>query len=133
MSRRITREKAFQSLYELDITKDDAKKVIEYVKSQEDKLEMEYLRTVVLGVLDKVEEVDSHIQKYSKKWKVDRMAKVDKAILRLGVYEILYCEDIPHSVSINEAVELGKNFGGDTSPAFINGILDSVAKEQKRD
>ncbi|WP_350344667.1 transcription antitermination factor NusB [Proteinivorax tanatarense] len=130
MSRRLTREKAFQTLYQLDITKDNAERVLDNLATDDTKLDMDYLEKVVLGVLQNKEKIDSYIQKYSKKWQVTRMAKVDKAILRLGVYEILLFDDVPASVSINEAVELGKHFGGDTSPAFINGILDSIRKEE---
>ncbi len=81
---------------------------------------------LVEGVLDFGSEIDSILIRFSKNWKMSRMSCVDRNIMRIAVYEILYCEDIPPKVSINEAIDIGKKFGAEDSGAFINGILDSV-------
>jgi len=71
-------------------------------------------------------QIDSMIAKFSSNWKLGRMSRVDRNALRIAVYEMLFCDDIPFKVSINEAIDLGKTFGSEESGAFINGILDSI-------
>jgi transcription antitermination protein NusB len=78
------------------------------------------------GVLENKERIDDLIERYSSNWKIRRMACVDRNVLRLAVYELLWCEDIPAKVTINEAIDIGKKFGTSESGAFINGILDSI-------
>ncbi|NIS62710.1 MAG: transcription antitermination factor NusB, partial [Proteobacteria bacterium] len=75
---------------------------------------------------------DRVIEHYSSNWKVDRMAHVDRTILRIATYELLYCNDIPPRVAINEAIDIGKKYGSEDSGAFINGILDKVRSEERR-
>lgn len=79
------------------------------------------------------DELDEMIASYSTNWKVNRMAAVDKNILRLAIYELIHCSDIPIKVTLNEAVEIAKRFGTAESGAFVNGILDNVAKEKVGD
>ncbi|MEJ2167236.1 MAG: transcription antitermination factor NusB [Desulfobacterales bacterium] len=81
---------------------------------------------LVNGVLQTRSELDSIIENFSDHWKIGRMACVDRNIIRIAVYELMYCRDIPSKVSINEAVDIGKRFGTEESGAFINGILDSI-------
>ena len=81
---------------------------------------------LVNGVLDARREIDTLIEQHSKNWKIHRMSCVDRNVMRIAVYELLYCEDIPPKVSINEAVDVGKKFGTEESGAFINGIMDSI-------
>ena len=78
------------------------------------------------GTMAHLEEIDNIIGSYAKGWTVERMSKVDKAILRLAVYEIKYAPDVPDGVAVNEAVELAKVYSSDEAPAFINGILGKV-------
>lgn len=85
-----------------------------------------FFKRLVLGVLKNKDDIDTLIEQYSNNWKVRRMACVDRNVLRLAVWELLYCEDIPSKVSINEAIDIGKKFGSTESGAFINGILDSI-------
>jgi len=89
----------------------------------------------VEGVLQHKDEIDQFIERFSNNWKISRMSRVDRNIMRIAVFEILYCDDIPFKVSINEAVDLGKRYGTEESGAFINGILDSIhtfsTKKQK--
>ena len=82
------------------------------------------------GTIENREEIDKTIAEFSIDWSIDRIAKVDLSILRLATYEILYCDDIPAGASINEAVELGKKFGGEKSAKFINGVLGAIAKSK---
>jgi len=81
---------------------------------------------LVQGVCENQDELDALIVSASKNWRLERMARLDKCILRLAAFEVLYMEDIPPKVSIDEAVEIGKKFGGDDSASFINGILDNI-------
>jgi N utilization substance protein B len=72
------------------------------------------------------DEIDAWIERFSQNWKIRRMSRVDRNVLRVAVYELLYCHDIPPKVSINEAIDIAKRYGTEDSGAFINGILDSV-------
>jgi len=81
---------------------------------------------LVSGVLENRAEIDALIERFSKNWKINRMSCVDRNVMRIAVYELLYCRDIPPKVSINEAVDVGKKFGTEESGAFINGIMDSI-------
>ena len=85
-----------------------------------------YIQEVTAGVFDKTNELDEKIKMYLKGWTMERISKADLAILRLAIFEILYREDIPYKVSINEAVELAKKYGEDSSPSFINGVLAAL-------
>lgn len=131
MSRKLARELAFQGLYQLDITKEPAKQVIKNILEENELKDIDYFTTIITGVEDKKSSIDEAIQKYTKKWKVERLSKVDKAILRLATYEMQYKEDVPNIVAINEAVELAKNFSNAESPKFINGVLDELRKEME--
>jgi len=91
--------------------------------------EMPFIRSRLTGITDELTKIDEKIAKYSEHWKMNRMPKVDRNILRLGAYELEFCVDVPVSVVINEAIELGKKFGDVNTPKFINGILDKIAKE----
>jgi len=88
--------------------------------------EQDFSRRIILGTLDNLQSIDQVISMVSKDWNINRMANVDKNIMRLALYEVFYCNDIPNNVSVNEAVELGKIFGGEESGRFINGILGRV-------
>jgi N utilization substance protein B len=89
--------------------------------------EQAYLTKRLYSIVEKVEEIDKILSEAASGWKLSRMGKVDLTILRLAVFEMRYDEDIPVKVAINEAVELAKIFGGDESPAFINGVLAKLA------
>jgi len=86
-------------------------------------------RGLVRGVSSHIKEIDKTIESVSAHWRGERMAVVDRNILRLGVFELFHCDDIPMTVTINEMVELAKQFGSDTSSAFINGILDKISTQ----
>jgi len=92
----------------------------------------EFLRRLVLGVLKHCEELDRLIERYSENWRLDRIDVIDRNILRMALFELLYCEDIPPKVTINEAIDLGKRYGSEDSGSFINGILDRIQNEVVR-
>ena len=88
---------------------------------------------LVNGILDAKVEIDALIERFSKNWKIRRMSCVDRNVMRIAVYELLHCQDIPPKVSINEAVDIGKKFGTEESGAFINGILDSIREALEKE
>jgi N utilization substance protein B len=85
-----------------------------------------FFQDLVRGVIHAKSEIDTMIERYSNNWKLSRMSCVDRNVMRIAVFELLFCKDIPSKVSINEAIDVGKRFGTDESGAFINGILDSI-------
>jgi len=91
-----------------------------------------FLDLIVQGVLTHCQEIDRLIEQYSEHWRLGRMAPIDRTILRIAIFELLYCEEIPPKVTLNEAVDLGKQFGSDESGSFINGILDRILNEVVR-
>ena len=111
----------FQSPEEDDTAEDGSLQVVHKVAAGEK--DREYLSTRTADVVDKIEEIDAKIDEVAAGWKTKRMGKVELTILRLAVYEMLYDDTIPEKVSVNEAVELAKKFGGNESPAFVNGVL----------
>lgn len=128
------REFAIQVLYQIEMQAAEPKAVFDLFWRSEEV--QEDIRSFSTGLVDGVyrnrSEIDQLIEKHSHHWRLPRMAVVDRNILRLGVYELLYLHDIPTSVILNEAVELAKKFGTEDSGAFINGILDRVAKETRK-
>jgi len=92
----------------------------------------EYLERAVWGVLDRVEELDRVIENFLRDWDISRINRVDLALMRLSIYEMLCESDVPLGVAVNEAVELAKEYGTDDSPAFVNGLLGSVSREIKQ-
>lgn len=142
--RRRAREAALQLLYEIDLCQKDSSDLSPesiredlqiQVNEDEEPLEpdmSQFCRDLVTGVARNVGEIDRLIESHSTHWKISRMALVDRNILRMAVFELLYCDDIPASVSINEAIEIGKRFGTEESGSFINGVLDHIAKDLKK-
>jgi N utilization substance protein B len=133
MLRRKGREIALQVLYQIEVTKINPTLALEtykkYLNIEEEKA-FAFGEELVKGVLTHKNLIDSYIQKYSPDWPIERMNLTDKNILRLAIYEFFYRPEIPPIVSINEAVELAKIYGTDDSPAFVNGILDSIYKNE---
>jgi len=129
-----SREFALQALYQLNITKQDVDAVL--AQFQEHFLPGgeadEFLRRLVLGVLEHRGELDRLIERYSENWRLDRIDVIDRNILRMALFELLYCQDIPPKVTINEAIDLGKRYGSEESGSFINGILDRIQNEVVR-
>ncbi len=128
------REVALCILYQKDISGLPSKQLFEtylenYPQSQE---VIDFAGKLIEGVTGNLTQLDSIIKKYAKNWEIERMAMIDRNILRLGIYELLFLEDIPTKVSINEAIELAKKFGDVESARFVNGILDKVYKLESK-
>ena len=126
--RRRSRELAIKVLFHLDFIKDDPVTAFDLICNNFGAAEdiKPFSKDLVLGVCVHIKELDSLVAKASENWRLERIARVDRSVLRLAIYELLYRDDIPPKVSINEAVDLGKKFGSDESGAFINGILDKI-------
>ncbi|MBW2737257.1 MAG: transcription antitermination factor NusB [Deltaproteobacteria bacterium] len=127
-NRRKARELAMQALFYMDMSQNDSKEAIKlfcenFVTSERN---LPFFLELINGVIKAMPEIDSAIERFSSNWKISRMSIVDRNIMRLAVYELLFCGDIPSKVSINEAIDIGKKFGTKESGAFINGILDSI-------
>jgi N utilization substance protein B len=124
------RECALQALYQLDVSSGDPREALRGILAHFEEADAETERfadELVRGVQSERNAIDEIIQKSSTNWKLDRMARVDRNILRIAVYEILRRADVPLRVSLNEAIEMGKKFGSEESSAFVNGVLDKIA------
>ena len=133
--RRKAREVALQVLYSLNFVDLDVEKALELFWGNflAPKSAKEFSAMVVEGAWRHRQELDALIGESSDNWSLSRMSKVDISILRMAVFELLYCEDIPSKVTINEAVDLGKIFGSENSGSFINGILDALYMKIQKD
>ena len=133
-SRRKTRMIALQVLYEASAVAHDRDAIV--LRAVEDGIlppEAEsFVRGVVEGVQRNREEIDSLIGNLAPEWPIDQMALVDRNILNIAIFEIIYGDETPHKVAINEAVELAKVFGADNSPKFVNGVLGSLMEDIKK-
>lgn len=125
MKRHTARQKALQALFQHDLGQIEPLEAMENVL-QEGKGD-DFLEKLVLGVANNQKEIDGILRDHLEKWTLDRVATVDRTILRMAVYEMKYEEEIPRNVTINEAIELAKVFGDDQSGRFINGVLSKVA------
>ncbi|MCI8443760.1 MAG: transcription antitermination factor NusB [Clostridia bacterium] len=133
MNRTEIREQAFKLIYSLEIQKKEPleEQIELYIQANQvtNKNAIEYIQDAVLGIEKNKEEIVKKIEKNLKSdWKIERISKIDLAILKLAIYEIKY-KEIPFKVVINEAVELAKKYGEETSKNFVNGILASIVKE----
>lgn len=132
MKRRIARECALQLLFQYDFTRHvPLREELEEFWSM--RLEPEDIRQfteeLLRGTIEHLPEIDKRIADSTQHWSLERMAAVDRNILRIATYELLFRLDIPVKVAINEAIEIAKKYGSQDSPSFINGILDRIAKE----
>ncbi len=131
MKRREQREHIFEILFRVEFMDDrdmDEQLELFFEDLEEAKAsDVDYIKNKYLAVRDRIEHIDLMIDEKSTGWKTNRMGKVELTILRLAVYEMLFDEDVPVTVAINEAVELAKKYGGDDTPAFINGVLAKFA------
>ena len=130
MTRKEAREEAFRLLFETEFQKDNEPAEI-YALSREDRefLENDYIKTVYFGVQEHLEEIDAMIMRHSKGWKTERITPVSRSAIRLCIYEMLYLNDIPTAVSLNEAIELVKRFDDLKMKAFVNGLLNGAKNE----
>jgi N utilization substance protein B len=126
--RRRARELAMQALFYMDINRNASPQMLQrfcenFIPPQKTR---PFFMKLVNGVLESQPQIDELIERFSKNWRVKRMAGVDRNVMRIAVFEMLFCHDIPPKVSINEAIDVGKKFGTEESGAFINGIVDRI-------
>ena len=134
-TRRQARADALQILYQLDVNHGlkPSHALLHFESLYSERGETDpFTHRLVTGAIDKLAELDPLIEKYSEHWRVDRMAVVDRNILRLGAFEMFHCDDIPATVTINEMVEVAKQFGSESSAAFVNAILDRMKGDINR-
>lgn len=145
MKRRMARQIALQSLYHImmndvepeqaitavvEEAQNDNEAEIELSKKNEENTSMfAYIRQVVKGTKNNQEQIDRILTQYLKGWKIERLSRVDREVLRLAVYELLYSEDVPPKVAMNEAIELAKQYGSEESGKFVNGVLGKLYTE----
>jgi len=124
MKRHAAREKAFQLLFQLDINQNEPRKALDtFFESNDHDV---FLSSLVEGVITHIDEIDKIIAENLENWSLNRIATVEKTILRMAAFEITYLDDIPKAVSINEAVELANKYGDEKSGKFINGVLSKL-------
>lgn len=134
MKRRELREHIFELLFRIEFnSSEEMPEQMQLFFDGLDELgeqEQSYMEEKYGRIAEKLPELDRRIEETAKSWRISRMGKVDLTILRLAVYEMEFDDDVPVGVAINEAVELSKKFGGDDSPAFVNGILGKIGKKE---
>ena len=138
-SRHLARSIAIQSLYEWDFKNCDNNLLPQIIKRNLEEFgpglkEKEFVNKLINGVVDHRKELDNIIEKAAPMWPLDQIDMIDRNVLRLGLYELLFenKEEVPPKVAINEAIELAKNFGGESSGKFINGVLGTVYREMEK-
>ncbi|WP_289136213.1 transcription antitermination factor NusB [uncultured Brevibacillus sp.] len=130
MKRRTAREKAVQCLFQIDMAEVPVKEAVALVMEESEE-KAEYLRYLLDGVLKNLAEIDAEIKKYLRGWQLERIANVDRAILRLAFYEIMFEAETPDKVVMNEAIEIAKLFSDEQSHRYINGVLSSFLQTRE--
>ena len=128
MTRKMAREEAFILIFEKVFTKESTEDILALANESRDLVPDDYIKTVFSGVYDNLEELDDIISSTAVGWKIERISKTALCVLRLALFEINFMDDIPLSVSINEAVEICKKYATTEDASFVNGILSTVAK-----
>lgn len=133
-ARRSGREAALQMLFQLEASSVMPDQAIElfWRTFEADPEGRPYADSCLRGVAENLAKIDERITTASKNWRLERMSRVDRNLLRLGTYELIFREDVPRAVILDEAVELAKSFGTDESPSFVNGVLDRIANDVGR-
>ena len=127
MKRRHAREKAIQVLFQIDVTDTDPREALQHVLNEGEG--DEFLSELVFGTLENLEKIDAVIKENLVNWTFSRIGNVDRSVLRMATYEMVMREDIPVNVSLNDAVELAKLFGGEESGRFVNGVLSKIMQK----
>lgn len=135
-TRHLTRRLALQALYGLDSNPEQGvhlalKAALGESEGEGSGADVELLRRMVAGVFEKRRLIDGALEEVSRNWKISRMDRVDRSILRLAVFELMWEETVPAPVILSEAIELAKEFGAPDSPSFINGLLDKIARKHR--
>ncbi len=133
-SRSRAREQALQILYFVDLTGTPAADALPLFRENFDSPEDDFpfAEQLVSGIQTNQATLDKALEDSSDNWKLSRMSRIDRNILRLGAFELLHCPETPSSVAIDEAIELAKKYGDEHSPSFVNGILDRISRESRK-
>lgn len=123
MKRRKARELALQTLFTMDLSEADASDALQHVLEEAEEKEDAFLESIVSNFVEHKEEIDNKLSSNIESWTIDRLGNVDRNILRIALVEIDFLEDVPKSVTINEAIEIAKIYGDDDSSKFINAVL----------
>ena len=134
-NRHLARTIAMQTLYQWDFNQADKATALNYLKANKEEFAPEFddhgfMQDLISEVVDQQKKIDKYITKYAPEWPIDQITMVDRNILRIGVYELVFSKDVPSKVAINEAIELAKSFGGQASGKFVNGVLGAIYKEK---
>lgn len=132
--RRLARESAVEVLYRMDLVGDEPEETIQEICARKNPSEEAetYLRRLIQAVEQYQEEIDRTLRGQLSRWRLERLTFIDRAVLRIGCAEVLYFDDVPPKVAINEAVDIAKKFGDDKAGKFVNGVLDAVYKKSPR-
>ena len=128
MTRKQEREKAFCLIFEKSFKEDTCEEILELAESLSEFELTEHIKLLFIGVFENIEFIDGIISKHLKNWTINRVSKTDLSLMRLAVYEMEFCDDIPENVTINEIVELAKIYCGEKGPSYINGVLGSISR-----
>lgn len=123
-----------QTLYQWDFNSADKATVLQYLQKNKQEFAPEFddhgfMNDLINAVVDKKKDIDKYIEKYAPEWPIDQITTVDRNILRIGVFELVFSDEVPSKVAINEAIELAKSFGGQASGKFVNGVLGAIYKD----
>lgn len=131
MGRKLARESAMKLLFQMQINNDFSSEAVEFFLNNNEFSddEKEYINNTVNCITENIELIDNKIEQYALGWKINRLPRVDLAILRIAIYEILFRDDIPVEVSINEAIDISKKYSTSESSKFINGLLGTIARD----
>jgi len=131
--RRVSREMALKALFQIDLVSTNLEDALKYTFENVELPDevKQFSLILVRGVMSNLSEIDKVINNYTNNWSLERITNIDRSILRMAIYEILYLKNIPKSVSINEAVELAKKYGTKSSFSFVNGVLGKIDKDEK--
>ncbi len=130
MKRHEAREKAIQTLFQIELSKLEVDEAIEFALDGEES--DPFYEQLVTGTLEHIEDIDALLVENLKNWRLDRLGNVERTILRMATFELLYVETIPENVTINEAVELAKSFADEEAGKLVNGVLGNIIKEDKK-
>lgn len=140
-SRHLCRTIALQTLYELDFLKSEEKPALDWSKILERNLKesnknfsdkQEFAKILVEGVIKNLSKIDNYLQKYASEWPIEQITLIDRNILRIGIFEMIFSEETAPKIAIDEAIEVAKSFGGDASGKFINGVLGAIYEDLKK-
>jgi len=134
LSRRKARETAFKVVYQIDQVKAEPRQAFDYllIETPLSETEQAFSWTLIEGCISHLSEIDEKISRYSNEWAIERMSSVDRNLMRIAAFEILFIEGASPVVAINEAIEMSKRYGADNSGSFVNAILDKIKDDKEQ-